>query len=286
MVFSPVINFRGEPDITLEPQVGTRTYGISNPKFWPAIVLLVGAYAIFLIIIFLRADSDEWPILVIPTLPLLPLAYALHIGSLSWIEIKEQEVEVVPSWFRRKFWGEQSKKGRFDSDSELLFCRRFSYGAFDGYFIILRPRSGTDQTLWGTHDNSSGVGRRWWSRIAQEINNTNQLATRLIEQTVNAQGTRETDWPTNRGKLLWLGLPPALAPWVGVAARVLTADPFMLVGVGVLLWIGTAGWIWYWIRPPRGKPSQDAAARILTVSLQFATFYTFAVLVTGAVLHH
>jgi hypothetical protein len=54
--------------------VGTRTYGISNRKSWPAIVLLVGAYAIFLIIIFLRTDSDTWSILVIPTLPLLPLA--------------------------------------------------------------------------------------------------------------------------------------------------------------------------------------------------------------------
>jgi hypothetical protein len=56
------------PDTTLEPHVGTRTYGISISKSKPAIVLLVGAYAISLIIIFLRTDSDTWPILVIPTL--------------------------------------------------------------------------------------------------------------------------------------------------------------------------------------------------------------------------
>jgi hypothetical protein len=270
--------------------VGTRTYGISNPTFRSAVVILVVAYAIFLLIIFLRAESDTWAILVIPTLPLLPLAYVLHRGSLAWLQIRDEEIEVIPSWFSRKFWSEQSRTARFDSGSELLFCRRFAYGSFDGFFVLLRSSSGTDQALWSTNDNSTGVGRRWWSRIAREISGTNQLKTRLIEQTVNSQGMRESDWSTKRGKMLWQGLrpvvAPALAPWLGIGARLLTSDPFKLVGVGVLLWVGSAVWIWFWTRPLREKLPQDVTARTLIFTLQFATFYTLAVLVTGAVLHH
>jgi hypothetical protein len=214
--------------------VGTRTYGISNRTFRSAVVILVVAYAIFLLIIFLRAESDTWAILVIPTLPLLPLAYVLHKGNLAWLQIKDEEIEVTPSWFGRKFWSEQSRTVRFDSGSELLFCRRFAYGSFDGFFVILRSSSGADQALWSTNDNSTGVGRRWWSRIAREISGTSQLKTRLIEQTVNSQGMRESDWPTKRGKMLWQGLravvAPALAPWLGIGARLLTSDPIQVSG--------------------------------------------------------
>lgn len=270
--------------------MGTRTYGISNPTFRSAVVILVVAYAIFLLIIFLRAESDTWAISVIPTLPLLPLAYVLHRGNLAWLQIKDEEIEVIPSWFSRKFWSEQSRTARFDSGSELLFCRRFAYGSFDGFFVILRSSSGTDQALWSTNNNSTGVGRRWWSRIAREISGTNQLKTRLIEQTVNSQGMRENDWPTKRGETLWralrAGVAPALAPWLGIGARLLTSDPFKLAGVGVLLWIGSAVWIWFWTRALSEKLPQDVTARILIFTLQFATFYTLAVLVTGAVLHH
>jgi hypothetical protein len=269
--------------------VGTRSYGISNPKFWPAIVLLVVAYAAFLVIMLLRADPDEWQILVVPTLPLLPLAYILHRCSLSWIRIKDEEVEIVPSWFRRKFWGEQSKNARFDSGSELLFCQRFACGAFDGYFILLRSRSGTDLTMWSTVNHSTGAGRRWWSRIAQEISDTCHLNTRLIEQTVSSQGTQEADWPTGSGKKLWrlrALILPALAPWLGIGARVLTADSLKLVGTGVLLWIGCAGLMLHWIQSRRGTLRwQDLSTGMLVFTLQFATFYTLTVLVTGAVLH-
>ena len=90
--------------------------------------------------------------------------------------------------------------------------------------------------------------------------------------------------------MLWLGLraviAPALAPWIGIGARVLTADALKLVGVGVLLWIGAAVWVWYWIRPQGGKLPEGITTGILVFTLQFATFYTLAVLVTGAFVRH
>ena len=173
--------------------MGTRTYGITNPAFRFAMVSLTIAYAALLVIIFLRTDSDAWAVYIISTLPLLPLVFVLHRGSLGWIQIQEGEIVVLPSWFSRKLWGEQSKNARFDSESELLLCRRFAYSAFDGFYIILRPRSGPDYTLWNTASTSTGVSRRWWSRIAQEISKTHHLKTRLVKQTVNSQGMVETD---------------------------------------------------------------------------------------------
>ena len=104
--------------------MNTRTCGVSNPTFRPAIVILVVAYAIFLLIIFLRAESYTWAILVIPTLPLLPLAYVLHRGSLAWLQIKDEGIEVIPSWSSRKFWSEQTEP----PDSILVLSFFFAGG--------------------------------------------------------------------------------------------------------------------------------------------------------------
>ena len=273
----------------LEARVA-RIYGITDPTFRPAGLILIVCYAIFLLIMFSRAESGTLAIFVIPTLPLLPIPYVLHRGNLAWLQIKEQEIEVIPSWFRRKFWSETSKIFRFDYGTELVFCKRLAYRSFDGFYVVLRSSSGTDQILWSTTDNSSGVSRKWWDRIAQEISETGQLRTRLIEQTVSPQGMRESEWPTSLNKTVRQSLraliAAAVSPWLGIGARFLTSDPLKLAGGGVLLFIGTALWILYWIRPFPAKLPGEATARILIFTFQFATFYTLAVLVTGAVLHH
>jgi hypothetical protein len=274
----------------LEARVVATSYGITNPTFRLAGIVLIVCYALFLLILFFRAESGTRAILVIPTLPLLPLAYVLHRGNLAWLQIKEQEIEVVPSWFRRKFWSETSKTFRFDCDSDLVFCKRLAYHAFDGFYLLLRSSSGSEQILWSTSNNSSGVSRKWWNRIAQEIRETGQLRTHLIEQTVSPQGMQESEWPTSLNKTVRQNLraliAPAVSPWLGIGARLLTSDPLKLTGAGMLLSVGTALWILYWVRPLPRKFQGEAAASFLIFTLQFATFYTFAVLVTGAVLHH
>ena len=264
-----------------------KSYGVSNPTFWPIAVLLAVAYATFLVIMLLRGSLDEWLILV-PTLPLLPLAYVLHRSSLSWIRIKNDEIEVVPSWFRRKFWGDQGKNARFDADCELLFCERFAYRAFDGYSILLRSRSGPDLALWSTDSNSTGVGLRWWSEIAREITDTFRLRTRLVEQRVGSQPTQEVDWVAGTGRKLWrlkVLILPGIAPWLGLGARLLTADSLKLSAVGILLWLASVGLVLYRIRSRTGAVrGRGLVPGLLVFTLQFVTFYTLTVLVAGAVL--
>jgi hypothetical protein len=163
-------------------------------------------------------------------------------------------------------------------------------GTLDGFFVILGSRSGPDQNLWSTANTATGISRRWWSRIAQEINATHHLKTRLVDQTSNSQGTAETDWKSGRGKAPWQALKmaifPAILPWLGIAARLLTADPGKLVLTGVLLCFGAGTFVRYWIRSRGATFSQDVTAGIFIFTLQFTTFYALAVLVTGAVLQH
>jgi hypothetical protein len=262
-----------EPSSTLAQP--TRSYGISNPAFWPAPVLGVSTLGVFLIIVFfLHGDLAKWWILVLPTLSVLPMVYIFHRGTLSWIRVGREQVEIAPSWFQRKFWDEPSKSTRFDSGSELLFCMRTAYGRFDSYAIMLRPHSGPDQVLWSGHESSTGVGRHWWSQIAREIGDTSPLKTCLIEQRAGSQGTSEAEWSTVGGKKLWQGLrmsiPFAIAPWLGIGARVLTGDHLKLVGIGVILWICSIVWISYWVRAGGKTLRQELNERLLPLMLQSA----------------
>lgn len=81
-------------------------------------------------------------------------------------------------------------------------------------------------------------------------------------------------------------IPFAIAPWLGIGARVLTGDYVKLVGIGVILWIGSLVWISYWVRSGDRTLRQGLSHGMLLFTLQFATIYTLTVLVTGAVLRH
>jgi hypothetical protein len=79
---------------------------------------------------------------------------------------------------------------------------------------------------------------------------------------------------------------PVIAPWLGIGARLLTADPTKLALAGMLLWFSAGTYAWYWVGTKKITRPPDLTSRMLVFTLQFATFYTFAVLMTGAVLKH
>ena len=267
----------------------TRAYGIANPTFRPVLVILALAYTAGLIAALLRSDLG-WFLYLLPTLLLVPWAYAFHRAGLAWIRISEHEIEIVPSWFARKMWSGQNYLVRYNSDSELLFCLRFAYGSPDGCSVILRSPYKPDQTLWSTASSTSGVSRKWWSQIAPKINDAHGLRARLIKQVVTSQGVSESDWPSDRHKMVWqvfmLFVFQALAPWLGIGVRLLSADPTKLALAGVLLWLCAGTYARYWVGTKKVTRQPELISRMLLFTLQFATFYTFAVLMTGAVLKH
>lgn len=133
----------------------------------------------------------------------------------------------MPSLLDRKFWGERESSARVTSGAELLFCRRSAYGAFDGYYILLRAPGTSEQILW-KESRVTSVSRRYWERIAREIARNNCVSTRLIQQRVTAEGTEETDWTAQSARAprknlrFLIGL--AFFPWMGIIARLLTRD--------------------------------------------------------------
>jgi hypothetical protein len=242
---------------------------------------------LFAIAFFDTADSSKFAF-VLPTLGLYTLAYFLHKASLSWIRISEdgKEVVSVPSWYGRKLWGEHQLVGHIAPGSELLFCRKSAYGAFDGFYVILRTPGSPDQVLW---NGESGIRRGYWARAAQEIRELHQLSALLVRQVVSDHGTQETSWTAESDKTPWKNLKliigPALFPWLGIVVRLATPDPWKITLVGILLWIIEVLLFWYVYRTREVAREPGLATVTLVWTLQFVGFYAATVLMTSAFLH-
>ena len=78
------------------------------------------------------------------------LGHSLHKASLSRIEVSRDGKEILsmPSSLDRQFWGQRESSAKITSNAELLFCRKLAYGAFDGYYILMRSPGTPDQILW------------------------------------------------------------------------------------------------------------------------------------------
>lgn len=266
-----------------------QAYRIYLRTSFPFLVTLsVGFMAVLCAIAFVDTEDSSRLALVLPTAVLFTLAYFLHRASLSWIQISEDGMEIVsvPSWYSRRLWGEDRVVGRIVPGSELLFCRKSAYGAFDGYYIILRTPSAPDQVLWNAE---SGINRRVWERVANETRDLHLLNAHLVRQVVSDQGMKETDWTAESDKLPWknlrLVMGPALFPWLGIAVRLFTANTLNIALVGAFLWVIGISALWYFYRRHHVAKEQGLVATALIWTVQFVGFYTVIVLATGAFLH-
>jgi hypothetical protein len=232
-------------------------------------------------------DSSRFT-LVLPTLVSFALAYFLHKASLSWIRIAEdgKGIVSVPSWYGRKLWGEHLVRGRVADDSQLLFCRKSAYGAFDGYYVILRTPGSPDVMLWTAE---SGISRRTWERVANEVREVHRLNCRLIRQVVGNEGTQETEWTAKSDRIRWENVkwigPPSVFAWLGIPARLFTGNLWAIILVGVMLWIVGFSLFWHFFRTHEVAKGQGLAATTLVWTVQFVALFAVMALVTNAFLH-
>jgi hypothetical protein len=269
--------------------VKQKAYRIYLRTTFPFILTLSVSFMAFLFVIafFDTSDSSRFAF-VLPTVVLFMLAYFLHKASLSWIRISEdgKEVVAVPSWYSRKLWREHRVIGLIMPGSELLFCRKSAYGAFDGYYVILRTPGGTDKVLWNAE---SGVRRTYWERVSQEIRELHHLHTRMVKQVVSDQGTQETSWTAQSDKLPWKNLKliigPAIFPWLGIVVRLITPNPWKIALVGIFFWACGVSLFWYIYRSREVARDPGLATTTLVWTLQFVGFYAATTLATNAFLH-
>ena len=238
--------------------------------------------------ILITSDSSNFA-LVPPVLGLFFLAYFVHKGSLSWIQISAdgEELVKIPSWFARKLSGEKRVVTSAPAGSELILCRRLAYGGVQGYYMLVRAPDGTEQVVW---NDVTGVTRGRWSRVATGIRERCQLRVHFVTQTISDEGTEETDWTALTDKNIWKMLKmmvgPAVAPWLGIGVRLLTSNLISILVVGLILWLIGTSILWHIFHTREVSKEQSLPLTIFVWTLQFITFYVVSVLVTGALTKH
>jgi hypothetical protein len=268
--------------------VSNRAYRIflREPFAFLVTLSLVFIAALCLIAFIDKEDNSRF-VLLFPAVITFALAYLGHKLSLSWIQISEdgKEIVSVPSWYSG-LWGERQIIGRIAAESELLFCHRSSYGASDGYYVVLRTPHAADVVLWRA---ATDISRRSWEKISKDIRERYRLNARLIRQAVSDQGIKETEWTRDSDKLrrksIWWIVGPPLFGWLGVPARLFTVNPWTILVIGAVLW--TVGFLMYWTfyRTHEVAKDQSLAVTTLVWSMQFVGFYAVTALATNAFLH-
>jgi hypothetical protein len=240
---------------------------------------------LFVVAFFTTADESR-SALVFPILLLGLLTYLLDRSTLTWIEIPAngKEAIVVPSWFSRKLLGKTEMRVALPAGSELLFCRRLRF-----CLNVRTPDGGGEQTLF---EEEGGMSRRRCAKIADELKARFDLKVHLVRQTPPGRGP-DVEWTaeTDRAyfgagfKNIGVSIVPALSPWLGIGARLLTANPVIIALIGVFLWTFGCAWFWYLYRSARVNPRGGFGVSILVWSFMFAPLFAVTALATNSLIN-
>jgi hypothetical protein len=153
---------------------------------------------------------------------------------------------------------------------------------------VLRNDSGKDNVLLDDAEQIAPLARHW-VRIVREVEDRNHIKVRLIRQSVTESGTIEEEWTPVMDRKRWSkAVPVATAgmfPYLGVAVRLLTPSPLLIVVAGLLLWLLAGAIIlasFYRNRTARAK--ENVVFSLLGWTLSFASFYTAAAVLTNLAL--
>jgi hypothetical protein len=215
------------------------------------------------------------------------IAYGLHRATLSWAQISpdSKEITFVPSSFARRILDEKPVMASIPPGSEILLSRQLTDSGVNCYMVIVRTPNRTDQVVW---NEMTGVSRRWWNHIANEITGRYQIPVRLITQHLSGRDIEETEWTaeSNKGrwKNLWIKIGPTLSPLLGIPTRMFTSNPWIIVLAGTFFWLADIAVLRYIYRTRTISKEQSFSLMVFVWTLQFVTFYAVVVIVTGKVL--
>jgi len=258
-----------------------------RPKWTSIPVITFGVMTIAFASAIVTTHDPSRVAFVYPMALFCLLTYLSLRAGLAWIRIigNGEEIVSVPCWYARKIFGEKGKTAKILPDSEVVFCRRMAYGTLDGYSIILRAKDGAEQVLW---NSINGISRRRRMRIAEELEQRFKLRVRQVKQDVTPGSVEETEWTGEVDKRVWknagMAMIPALMPFLGVAIRLLTANPTAIALAGLVLWICGAATYWLIFRISQVQRDQSLSLTIFAWTMTYIPFYLIAVFGTGALL--
>jgi hypothetical protein len=80
-----------------------------------------------------------------------------------------------------------------------------------------------------------------------------------------------------------LAVVPAFSPFLGIAARLATAEPWMIAAVGAGLWCVNCAVIWYFHSLPEIKGQRSFGVSMLVWTLVFIPTFFITAALTGLV---
>jgi hypothetical protein len=269
-----------------------RLYTNVRWPLWLAFLLVAMTLSV-IALYFLAPDVPKLP--AIPVL--MGLGYLLfrtHRAGISWIEISPDGrlIFTSPSWFDRRFYDENPRSVTIQPGSQLLLCQNFSYGAFDGYSVVIRNADGAEQLLW---KNDRGLDLPRCAELSQAVTQRFELPVRLVARRLDDRGIAEEEWAeashllTRRIIVLLLAL--LLLPAAGILVRLLTSVASVIALVGMGLWLAGLTVICVALRALARREAEKVSVGPLAFlafrwTLSFVLLYGLAAVVTGKFLKH
>jgi hypothetical protein len=87
-------------------------------------------------------------------------------------------------------------------------------------------------------------------------------------------------------KYIAIAFVPVLSPWLGIVARLLTANRWRIGLFGMVLWFASSASLWYLHRSPEVERKRSLDVSILVWTLTFVPIFGSTALVTGMVIGH
>jgi hypothetical protein len=77
-----------------------------------------------------------------------------------------------------------------------------------------------------------------------------------------------------------------LLPWLGIVARLLTANPIRIAVIGLMLWFAGCAAAWYLHLPPEVARKRSLGVSLLIWTLTFVLVFACTALATGVIISH
>lgn len=249
--------------------------------FLATLFLLV--IALYVAAIIREPDTPIWPLSLILFVA-APLVFLSDRASRDWIEISPhgERLEVIPSWYDRKFSGKRVSTIELKKGCSLLICLHTNYGAFGGEEILLRAADGAEESVYVTLQGFSRVLRE---ELQTVISDRCNVPVKRINRILSADGTQDLDWNLKKQPLdppiAVGGLLMPLFPLSGVLIRLFTSNLTAITLFGLFFWFLLVVY-WRYLVRMLDRDKSVTPVRLGVMLFHYALYYLLAVLITDS----
>jgi hypothetical protein len=87
-------------------------------------------------------------------------------------------------------------------------------------------------------------------------------------------------------KFMAVAVAAGLLPWLGIVARLLTANLLRITFIGIILWVAGCASLWYMHLPPEVARERRFGVSLLIWTLTFVPVFACTAMGTGMIISH